>query len=967
MKRLVKNLVDEAVGAATSFASTPTQDNKYGGTPNGQNSYLRPSTPHGYSRPHQVQSQPPTSYAPPIPAPYYHPPSPAYHVPSPQPGQPHPYHVPSPQPGQPHPYYPPPPPGPQVAYQPPPPPPQQYQGQPPAWDYTQPTAHPQSQPVNAHSPYAAPSPTSSSQHPPAIPAHYYSPPPPSSTVYQPQYGVPSSHPQSHAPSPPTHLPVAPPHQTHYGPPPTHPSTFAPSQQTPYFPPPPGMMDPAPQESGITSPSPHETTPHAPVHSPAATYEHQNYVPPPPPPPPPAGPQSPQAAPFQRDANHSTQSSGMANYENNFAAPVSSQNTSPPKAETLSAASPADPLRHLAAQMNNLGLQSNVYPSPPPSHGLLTEDDRPQKPPPIRASGPPSEIIAYCPESRAVEYSLDWYQLPDLPKFLICTRCHADYIQNTTLAPQFQRISKPDGSASSCLFWYPHVKDNLWPQVVQRNDLSALRAYITKRQDVPACRGRVFSTGAEGGKWYGLTQPGIIDDFLACEACYHDHIEGTAFESRFSPYRKQGETEQWACDLCVPYISATVKKTSKNNEWESFVAAATHRLQLPECEGKMLPANTVNWFVLRQNIKKFRVCETCYLDKLALSRFSHHFEAQSSSSGLGGFLKDISQESACSLSSIPMIVAIDAAIEQRNFTTFWTAAEAIVRLVPCTENGIIRGNWWTINRCEALSVCEACYEGILKTTDVAQYFEPAKRDPAASILCSFCPASHRFGQFLNRFAETLDKGVITYFSDYVTKWAGVSPCTGVNDRKQTRWWGFTDVLCCEECYLGFVSDTSLANAMTVRGLYDERSQICQYWSPRMRKMWLEACNAGPMGSPESEAALDKFKAFGLRRLQVYIATIPQITYLEKMRLLKVQSAMHQGTLSIMYQGMDSMASLSGTTDGYLHGNSSLGWYATENGVTSAQMMNNMRTGLANANRPDDVMHIVQLKMMWAEVE
>lgn len=605
-------------------------------------------------------------------------------------------------------------------------------------------------------------------------------------------------------------------------------------------------------------------------------------------------------------------------------------------------------------MNNLHVQPN---------------DAPRGPAPIRPSGPPDETLSGCTEDRQVDFAMDWYCLRDSPRFLVCTRCHADHIRNTPLAGNFERVHQPDGSVSACLFWFPRVKDTLFPIAVQTNDLSALRAYMTRRPDIMPCRGRVYSTGVDGGKWYGLAERGVIDGFIACEACYEDRVAGTSFEPRFSPYRKQGAEEKWMCDLCIPYLATAVGKMSKTGDWLGFVAAMKHRLELPTCEGKTLAAGTVKWFVPRRKIEGMRICEACYLDKLALSRFAHEFEPLAKKgSGLGGLLKELVQdgEASCDLAVISLGVALEAALWQRDVSVFLDAARAVLPLVPCTANGIVRGKWWTVNQCD-LSVCEGCYHGILKTTAIAQYFQPIERDPTADIVCSFCPANHRFAPFMKRLAETLDKGVFAPFGDYVTLWAGVPACPGIKDRKAGTWWAYGEVLACQECWLGFVSETSLGPHVPVKGEMDSRSLICQFWSPRIRRMWLETCNAGSPGSPESQAAVEKFKMFGIRRLEVYNATIPQIQFIEQMKLIKMQQAMHQGQLAIMYQGMDGMASLSGTTDGYLHGNSSLGWHATEYGVTSAQMMNNMHTGMANANRPDQVMQVVRLKMMWAEVE
>ncbi|KAJ3526515.1 hypothetical protein NM208_g11153 [Fusarium decemcellulare] len=633
------------------------------------------------------------------------------------------------------------------------------------------------------------------------------------------------------------------------------------------------------------------------------------------------------------------------------------------------APPQDPLAALSSQMSGLNMQEGYRDAAAPSGPAPVADDSPRGPPPYQAAGKPWDTLAFCPEDRIVEHSLDWYRLPDIPEYLICTRCHADHIARTHLAGSFERVTRPDGFASICGFWYPRAKEVLWPQAVRSNDLSALRVYMKKDTTLPACKGRAVITSADGIKWYGMAQ-NEIDGFIACETCYEDRIAGTSFESRFSPYRQQGPDDKWTCDLGMPYISAAVAKMGKTNDWQGFVDGAKKRLSLRACEGEVVEYNGTNWYRPRRTIENMCICETCYLDKLALTRFANEFELEEQGTGFDAFMARIGKRVTCDLSdkAISMTSALDAAIHQRNFDVWWNAANSIINLVPCTENGIIRGKWWTVaGGCPELDICEACYSGIVKPFGVSHFFEQAERDSTATIVCNFHPKSPRFVSFVNKFNETLDKGVFSIYSDYVKKWAGVPVCPGIGHLEKAKWWGYPEALFCKSCYLGFVVDTPLADHIPVKEVYDERALVCQIWSPRMRKMWLEVCAAGPPGSPESEAALAEFKAFGTRRMEVYLATVPQIKMIQQMKMMKMQNAMHQGQLSLMYQGMNSMAAISGTTDGYLHGNSSLGYYETEHGATAAQMMNNMHSGMADANSGGDWMQIERLSAMWMEVE
>jgi hypothetical protein len=365
-----------------------------------------------------------------------------------------------------------------------------------------------------------------------------------------------------------------------------------------------------------------------------------------------------------------------------------------------------------------------------------------------------------------------------------------------------------------------------------------------------------------------------------------------------------------------------------------------------------------------------VCEACFLDKVELTMFEDEFERHVPASGFDAFLETLGQRWTCALSSrnIPMRSALGEALWQRKYAVFWEAASKIANLVPCTENGIIRGNWWTVaGGCDGLSVCEACYTGILEVSGVAKFFESVARDREATIVCNFCTHHPRFRQFVDKWTEATDKGVFSFYVDHVKKFASVPACAGIKSREKTKWWGYPEALCCQDCYLSFVADTELGDSVPVKEVFDERALCCQFWSPRMRKMWLEVCAAGPAGSEASETALNEFKAFGTRRMKVYNATVPHIEMIIQMRGIKMMQAMHHGQMSLMYQGMNSMAALSDTTDGYLHGNSSLGWYETEHGVTGAQEFEKMQAGMANANAPSESMKLMQLQMMWNEVE
>ncbi|PTB37990.1 uncharacterized protein TrAFT101_011901 [Trichoderma asperellum] len=651
---------------------------------------------------------------------------------------------------------------------------------------------------------------------------------------------------------------------------------------------------------------------------------------------------------------------------------SAQNTndiSPEEIQRSTTASSADPMASLSTQMVNLSMSPLGDSSGSQPYVRQLDENAPRPPPHIRAAGPPLEVITFCPETRMLDYSLYWYHLPDMPDFLICTKCHADHIKSTQLASQFEKIKRPDNYYSSCSFWIPRVKEVMWPQAVRTGNIDALRLFMNKRGSIKACKGANPTAATEQIKWYGMSNS-EINGFIACEACYEDRIVGTSFESKFSLYRQQPANENWSCDVAVQYISRAVVKLAQQNDWVGFVARATRRLSLPKCEGKDIQSNSCTWYIPRRKIQNMQACEACYMDRVVLTRFEREFEAYSMNTDLDSFIHHFTQLWACKLheTNLPLVWAMENAIEQRDWSVFSSSAEVACRLPPCTANGIIRGNWWTIQGgCDNFDVCESCYTSILRTSGVGHFFEPARRNPEATLVCDFCVSSPRFRQYLRMYAKSMDQGVFSYYLDYVRTFASIPVCPVLKTVEKTTWWGYPGALFCQDCYLSFVIDTKLGSSVPIKKGFDERPQICQIWSSRMRTMWLQACDAGAPGSPESDAKVAEFTEFANNRLKIYTQTIPLMDLIRSMKQAKMQAAMTQGLVSVMYTGMDGLLSVSGATDGHLHGSSQLGWYDTAQGAQGAQAFQNMQAGFANANRADEWMQMFQLEQIWKQVE
>jgi hypothetical protein len=628
-----------------------------------------------------------------------------------------------------------------------------------------------------------------------------------------------------------------------------------------------------------------------------------------------------------------------------------------------ASAPHNPFDDLTTELSDLSLRQEEQNSFSRVVNEPEDNDGPRPPDPVREAGDPLEIVAKCPRSMAVSYSLNWYYLPDgsedTADYLICTRCHADHIKGTALESHFKQVEWSGGELAACGFWFPRVKDVLWPEAIRTNNTDALREYMTRSLQMKPCPGQTPTEDTKDRVLYGM-MGNEIEGFVACEACYEDRIVGTSFESNFGTYSE--EIPKWSCDLSISYISGAVAPMSKHNNWNGFISGASRRLQLPACTGEQIRSDAIEWYIPRNNaIEGYQVCETCFLDKLASTPFKKEFQRHSDNSNPELWLCGLADK------NISTTMALEAALERRDFGVFAEAAQAICSLVPCTPNGIVHGNWLTIEGCDKFNICQGCFIGFIQTRGLDHFFRLSDRDASVAYLCDFCATSPRFLQYIGKFTEMLDRGVFSYFSDFVTTFAGVPACPKIQNPGNTRWWGYLEAQFCQECYLDFVALTPFANLLTMNGEFIEKKIICQMWSPRMRGLWLEVCKAGEPGSEDSDAALAEFKSFCAQRVQIYRQTISEIEFIKGMQKIKRQSALNDSLLSLQYQGMEGLATVMGTTDGYKYGSSSLGWYATSNGVQSKQYWNSFTNKLADSNRPEDWVRMAQLQEIWKTVE
>ncbi|KAH8898534.1 hypothetical protein GQ53DRAFT_711896 [Thozetella sp. PMI_491] len=595
----------------------------------------------------------------------------------------------------------------------------------------------------------------------------------------------------------------------------------------------------------------------------------------------------------------------------------------------------------------------------------------RSPPLLEEKEVPNEVAWDCTGDRELTYETNWYHLPDTPEFLICTNCHERFVRGTKLSEHTEKVRLSGGK---CRFNVPRLTDQLIPQLRQDGDIEPIREYMARRLQIVDCKGLGAVERSEGLTWYHIAEKpeGVMGLFAICMACYEDHIVPTSYTHLFDSHSPETTGEQLICDLCFDYIKRSIRDYSrKGKPFSEWMVTAEKRYKLPRCEGKAVESASRSWVRPRETVENFVICETCYYEKIALTCLDAGFEyipvpkSKTGSEWMDaalGYRTEPETSWICDAPDSAISEALLAAMKRRDMSLFIQGAKSYIAGPPCTKDGITGGTWYTlVGGCDNYNVCSLCYTCCVEAWGLERFYQKAETTGSPDvILCNFNLASPRFMPCMLKLSQAMETGVWSVFSNFVKTYLKIALCPRSENLPNLRWYGYDDCLICEECYESFCKDNSPGPGVELQhtGVVLEVQRMCCMYSPRMRGKWLEACEKGD--------ATDLIE-FSRHRHGVYVQTVPQIQMLRQMQEIKMMQGMHAGYMSVVYQGIQGIQSVSGTTDGYLHGNSSLGWHETEAGATSAQFFNQMGSDFREANSSGSWMAIFRLAAMWDEVE
>ncbi|CAI6093724.1 unnamed protein product [Clonostachys chloroleuca] len=658
----------------------------------------------------------------------------------------------------------------------------------------------------------------------------------------------------------------------------------------------------------------------------------------------------------------------------------------PPAETQHGISSSDDISYVIDGMGKLSVVRGtaVEPFRDFHSAAYTKDstwieDLPRRQPlQLSENGEPNEAVWFCPgNTHDNGYVASWFYLPSAPDFLICTRCYATHLKNTNLASSFEK-KKTHGAR--CRFYVPRITSVLVPQCVQTGNVEPLAEYLAKRIGIKDCALKKGFNGNDGIKVWVIEREtnDVMKNFIACQACYEDRVLASKYAAEFIPRQEkypepQAASSTWYCDLnTFGYSRRSFDIYSRNNApFMDWVTKATKLFQLPECEADQgVEASSREWVRPKDPVETMVICEKCYFNELCWTALEDAFEyipidKPARGSERMDYIFGIRETPATSwtcdarVSQIENVIA--GALLRQDAAVFSRCSRTVMSSPKCVSQGIANGTWYTPKGGPSnYMMCAACFAGFCDAfLECGHMFELSPLSGSSdTIVCSFNSASPRRYQFLFSIYQAAQEGVWSIAQNTIRNYINIPECPRNNHVASRRWYGWGDCLICQDCYQEVIKDMRKGLPFEMEDQLVEEERMCSMYSPRMREKFNMAVEKG-----DSTELVEYSRV----RIQVWTQTIPQIKMLRQMQEMQMMSAMSAGMAGLMYQGAGAIQSIAGATDGYLHGNSSVGWHDTENGATAGQKFNEMSSGMSAANSGGTWGQIFMLQAQWERYE
>ncbi|EEY18960.1 conserved hypothetical protein [Verticillium alfalfae VaMs.102] len=553
----------------------------------------------------------------------------------------------------------------------------------------------------------------------------------------------------------------------------------------------------------------------------------------------------------------------------------------------------------------------------------------------------------------IAFSSTWYIHDDAPNFPVCSRCFEDHIRNSLFESNFKPRVFDRGWPSGCKFSKPRVKDQLFRRAVADGSLSLLVAFMKLRPTIADCRGVTGALGSEGIRWFRLKDQ-AIPEMVVCQACYEDHVNARHWADKFALSTTQPPDAQWACDMAVEHIQHEYRYRADMDDYPNFVQQVKRRLYMPACEKKLVVLALHTWYAPVNGPRQVLVCETCYCDKIV------HTGEEVRWRRVGNMPAGYGNQAHCALGHFNVRIAWGRSEDCQDYSIFWHALHEIYRQPKCDPSGMRGANWYTLtSRPANFEICGACFAGIAEPAGLSSHFVRRTDVPSnKTLVCDFSTGSPRFLAYISKALEAYYLRDISPLESFLRDYANMPVCRRDEDFEDGVWYGWEDCTICPSCHHEFVKDTALASKMPLQGVVREGHTMCEMYSPRMRRLYAEACAQSP---PNAANLL----AISAERRTIYIKTMMVCRRMLIQQQIQALQAQTLGIQGSFYTNMGHMQSIT-TPSPWEYSMAGVGYgFANQNELTGA--IYNKQSSEMSLNAMGSAANVGLLEQQWRAVE
>ncbi|KAH7097529.1 hypothetical protein BKA62DRAFT_444389 [Auriculariales sp. MPI-PUGE-AT-0066] len=532
---------------------------------------------------------------------------------------------------------------------------------------------------------------------------------------------------------------------------------------------------------------------------------------------------------------------------------------------------------------------------------------------------------HCPESNPVSYGR-WFQLNQSPRINACSVCYQKHIASTALAGAFKERQCEHGEEITCSFFVPRILA-IWRECVQNGTTESLAGYAIYRAAVKNCVGLVLVEPTSIPAVYHLAR-GEIRNFSICSACFEDYFISNGMFHHFvrSPPGHGAlfaPGEKFRCDAATPMIRSAAR-TYADRDWNAFVGWVSGRCTTPSCLGHNVTVNDNRRAWTMTGVSNLDVCEACYMDNIAFAPPAIRNAWIPAAAQPGRWY--------CDFSNKVLHAGFRSSVQYQSVDTFKLAVSVLQQVPPCNDDGVANGSWFVLKGDEtsdaAFKMCSSCYFCLVVTSNSTEYFTQRQFADGAPHLCDLrvTEKNTQLKEILAHISRAVGTKDIDHFRSFANELATTPTCPRDNwvSGPRRRWYGTANWTACSACYREVIRDSTLARILPLQGqmLPVGMSGWCELYSPRMRRLFAQACVTQNLSSLEAAAE---------ERRQANKLVLEQVQAQAAHEQLRI--SIYRNAISL--QAADAAIGAIADSD-YKYGSGELGWHHTSSGAESVAL-------------------------------